>query len=151
MDSQDIAILTRAQWCLKKNIETLQKRGRMNDAEELGRLVGLYYRVCEKLHPWPGQRIITKEVREAASKYDIDVSWACWNRGVYDDGTEGIPYVYVYLRHEADEGAINALCLDLDLGFYGLEESKPGQWFFSSEAVGGRWQKWWCELQGIYI
>lgn len=153
MDSQDIAILCRAKWNLKQGIKTLIKENSSNEgrAEELGRLVGLYYRASEKLAPWPGQRIITNEIREIGQKYNLDISWACWNPGVYDDGTNGIPYVYIYFRSEANDEAMKAFCKEVDITFYGFEDEEGGLFVISGEAVGGRWEKWWLESQGVYI
>lgn len=142
MEPQMVAILQTSEYNYSKAATEEAQRFR-NDGDypvEVGQLAGMAFRAGEMTYPWPGITI-TKEARVIAENFGLDVSWATWNRGVYDNGMEGCPYIYVYFREKAYDVALQAFCDAFDISFDGLEETKGGLYQISAEAVDGRWSE----------
>ena len=108
-------------------------------AEELGRYAGLAFRAAEKLYPWPGATI-TDELRPITEKHGLNLSYAIWNRGFPDDGTEGCPYTYLYFREEPSKIALHAFCEEAGVLVENVEDqTKDGLFVYSGTADYQRW------------
>lgn len=143
IDPQEATLLHTASEAYQKMVENYESSpgpawAEMH-AEELGRFAGLAFRAAEKLYPWPGATI-TAELRPIAEKHGLNLSYATWNRGFPDDGTEGCPYTYLFFREEPSEEALSAFANEAGVYVENVEDqTKDGLFVYSGTAEYKRW------------